>query len=149
MRTHAPRRARHVKVKPSIKPSSPAVEYFKNKIEFDISPYSLKDILDSNPAEVVVVDVRNPEAYAEAHIPGARSIPLDGLAARFAELPRDKAFVTYCADIACTLSSKAALEFARKGFSVKHLVGGIAEWSRKGYPIQSAQSAEGEGGPME
>jgi rhodanese-related sulfurtransferase len=47
---------------------------------------------------VVVVDVRDAESYAEGHIPGALSVPLDSLPQY---LPRLKALkkpiVTYCA----------------------------------------------------
>ena len=46
---------------------------------------------------VVVVDVRGDEAYAEGHLSGAVSIPLDEVVARAKELPQGKVIVTYCA----------------------------------------------------
>ena len=46
---------------------------------------------------VVIVDVRGDEAYAEGHLSGAVSIPLDEVVARAKELPQDKIIVTYCA----------------------------------------------------
>ena len=44
----------------------------------------------------VIVDVRNAQEYAEAHIPDALSIPLDDLQTRYQELPRSAEIVTYC-----------------------------------------------------
>jgi len=137
MRTHAPRKAAAKDTAPSA-----AIEYFSRKLEFDIGPYSLKGILDNTPARVLVVDVRNAEAFSEGHIPAAISIPLLELTVTMGRLPKDRTIVTYCGDITCQMSSRAALELAKNGFKVQHLVGGILEWSRKGYPIESARSAE-------
>lgn len=49
-----------------------------------------------NRGEVVVVDVRSPEAYREQHIAGAINMPSDQIAARVGELPKEKMIVTYC-----------------------------------------------------
>lgn len=43
-----------------------------------------------------LLDVRDPEEFAEAHLRGARLIPLDRLRERLDELPRDCAIVVYC-----------------------------------------------------
>ncbi len=45
----------------------------------------------------VIVDVRDDASWNRAHIAGAVHIPLDQLAQRLGELPRDKPIVTYCA----------------------------------------------------
>jgi rhodanese-related sulfurtransferase len=46
----------------------------------------------------VVLDVRTPEEFALAHVPGARNIPVQSLAQRAAELGSDKRVpvVIYC-----------------------------------------------------
>lgn len=44
----------------------------------------------------VLVDVRAAEAYKAEHAKGALSIPLDEIAARAGELPKDKLIITYC-----------------------------------------------------
>lgn len=46
--------------------------------------------------EAIPVDVRTPDEYAAAHLPGARSIPLAGLAAALPNLPRDRVLIFYC-----------------------------------------------------
>ena len=45
---------------------------------------------------VVVVDVRNQQAYDLGHIRGAKLIPVGQVGERAKELPRDKLIVTYC-----------------------------------------------------
>jgi Rhodanese-like domain len=46
--------------------------------------------------EALVVDVRGDAAYKQNHIKGSISIPLEQVATRVGELPRDKMIVTYC-----------------------------------------------------
>ena len=46
--------------------------------------------------EAIIVDVRGDVPYKQNHIKGSISIPLEQVAARVKELPRDKMIVTYC-----------------------------------------------------
>src|SRR5215216_3641430 len=46
--------------------------------------------------DVVLVDVRPAEEFEAGHIDGARSIPIDELKDRLAELPADREVVAYC-----------------------------------------------------
>jgi len=48
------------------------------------------------PAEVLILDVRNPDEAAQGMIRGAVLIPDEELAARIAELPKGKRIVTHC-----------------------------------------------------
>jgi rhodanese-like protein len=47
--------------------------------------------------KAVWIDVRSKDAYDQAHIPGAISIPLNELNNRLKELPPHKYLITYCA----------------------------------------------------
>ena len=49
-------------------------------------------------SEAVIVDVRSAEAYAEAHVAGALSIPLDEFENNITNIPLDKDqwIITYC-----------------------------------------------------
>ena len=46
--------------------------------------------------QVIMLDVRSRSDFEDAHIPGAVSIPLSDLAARFQELPIGAEILTYC-----------------------------------------------------
>lgn len=59
-----------------------------------VTTFELRDALDRGQA--VVVDVRPAQAYSTGHIKGSISIPLEQVATRLSELPRDKMIVTYC-----------------------------------------------------
>jgi rhodanese-related sulfurtransferase len=112
------------------------VQYFSAKLAFEMTPWSLKNILEKNADSIVLLDVRPAEMFAVAHITGALNIPLADLVSKMNTLPKNKTIVTYCGNIVCSLAPKAALELAQKGFSVKELVGGIEMWQEKGFPVQ-------------
>jgi rhodanese-related sulfurtransferase len=50
----------------------------------------------ATPANVLILDVRNPDEAAAGMIKGAMLIPDEELAARLAEVPKDKRIVTHC-----------------------------------------------------
>src|SRR5215208_7202671 len=57
--------------------------------------------------DVLLVDVRPAEEFAAGHIEGARSIPLDELERRLAELPPDREVVAYCRGPFCAYAHEA------------------------------------------
>lgn len=113
-----------------------AVEYFQAKLNYEMTPWTLKNMMDQKTPGYLVLDVRSADQYKEGHIPGAMNLPLAELAAKMTKLPKDKTLVTYCGSITCGLAPKAALELAHKGFKVMELFGGIEEWTKKGFPVE-------------
>ena len=89
---------------------------------------------------VMVVDVRTPEEYAEGHIVGA--INIDWKAGHFAEqaevlLDKDKTIAVYC--IHARRSKFAAEELLKMGYkNVIELQDGLEVWINAGKPIESA-----------
>ena len=112
------------------------VDFFAAKLAYEMTPWSLKAILEKRPQEVLVLDVRSSDMFLAAHLPGAVNIPLADLVSKLATLPKDKMIVTYCGDSACGLAPRAALELAQKGFKVMELIGGIDTWRQKGFPVE-------------
>ena len=87
--------------------------------------------------ELLVLDVRPAEEYAAANLPHARSLPVDELKKRLAELPKDTPLVAYCRGPFC-LMAKSAVDLLRKrGYQAFHLSDGVAEWRARGLPITS------------
>ena len=64
--------------------------------------------------KAVIVDVRTPEEFAAAHLPGALNLPVGELPARLGELPRGKVLVLYCRSGARSASAEQVLR--DKGF---------------------------------
>jgi len=48
------------------------------------------------PADVLLVDVREPEEWTAGHAPGAVHIPLGQLGARYTEIPQDGRVYVIC-----------------------------------------------------
>lgn len=85
--------------------------------------------------EIVVLDVRPTEEYLNAHLPFARSIPLDELRERLSELPRDRAIVAYCRGPYCLMAKDAVGVLNKHGFRASYLREGVAEWGARERPV--------------
>lgn len=94
----------------------------------------LKHAKDGN---VLVIDVRPESEYEQAHLPFARSMPINELANRLAELPKDKDIVAYCRGPFCLFSEDAFQLLTRKGYRVHKLLDGVSEWQAAGMPLMS------------
>ncbi len=94
--------------------------------------------IDAPPDDLVILDVRTPEEFAEAHVDGA--VMLDFYRADFADelakLDRDVPYVLYCRSgnrSGQTLALMRDLGFS----SVQDVDGGIVSWVEAGLPIVS------------
>jgi rhodanese-related sulfurtransferase len=76
----------------------------------------------------VVVDVRSAEEFAAGHIDGALHIPLDSLAKRASEIPKDAVVITACGK-GGGRADRAARELQALGHgSARPLCGGTVAW---------------------
>lgn len=87
-------------------------------------------------SNVVILDVRKSEEYAESHIKGA--ILIDQFQSDFIEqakgkLPKDKTIAVYCRS--GRRSANAAGRLAREGYKPVNLKGGIIAWTKEGQPV--------------
>ena len=99
----------------------------------NLSVDAFKQYLDTrHEKDYLLIDVRQPDEYKQAHIPGAKLIPLMELESRLVDLPSDMDIVFYCRSGA---RSKAAAVMAigcavhLKG--IYNLMGGITAWDGK------------------
>lgn len=89
-----------------------------------------------------VLDVRTPEEYVAGHVPGAVNIPHDQVAARLAEVPKDKDVVMYCRSGRRT--AMAAEVLAAHGYSrLQHLEGDMAGWQQQQREIEVPRDPAG------
>lgn len=85
--------------------------------------------LEEHLQEVQIVDVREPEEFngVLGHIPGARLVPLDRIAAGAADFSREQPVVTVCRSGA--RSAQASVLLRKAGFGkVANLAGGMLHW---------------------
>ncbi len=107
------------------KPES-ALDYFKNKLAFTLGPIQLNKFINTDHT-IQIIDVRNPEDYAQEHIPGAKNIPEDNWQS-FLLVNKEKINIFYSYSQQCPLAAYAAYHFAKNGFRVMMLEGGYAAW---------------------
>jgi len=85
-----------------------------------------------------ILDVREPDEWAQFHIPGATLIPLGDLPNRLTEIPTDKTIVVVCRTGHRSASGRDIL--LKAGFSsVTSMAGGVTAWQAAGLPITSGQ----------
>jgi len=82
-----------------------------------------------------VLDVRTPEEWNEFHAPNTTLIPLDELASRLNELPKDQPIVVVCRSGNRSQSGRDIL--LQAGFDATSMTGGLNEWRSKGYATVS------------
>jgi rhodanese-related sulfurtransferase len=99
---------------------------------------SVREAAAKRDSGAFVLDVREPYEWAEIHVPGATLIPLGQLAARVAEVPKDREVVVICRSGNRSQEGRNILK--RAGFTnVTSVAGGIRQWSAAGLPTVSGQ----------
>ena len=101
---------------------------------------TLPDKIDKNTAYekyqegVFILDVRNPDEWAEYHIPNTVLIPRDELEARVDETPFDQEVLVICSH---GFRSQAGRDILRSAghTQVSSITGGIRGWKSAGYPV--------------
>lgn len=114
------------------------IDYYQAKLAYETDA---SDVYAARKAgeNVVVVDVRSEEAWAQGRVAGAVHMHYSEIAARAAaEVPTDADVVVYCWSPGCNAGAKGALEFARLGYRVREMIGGFEYWVREGYPVEDA-----------
>ncbi len=84
---------------------------------------------------VVILDVREQSEYDAGHIPGVTLIPLNDVANRLNEIPKDKPVIVTCRS---GNRSGQATDFLRQqGYTnVHNMTGGINAWQQAGYAVE-------------
>ncbi|MCJ7774006.1 MAG: rhodanese-like domain-containing protein [Desulfobacterales bacterium] len=118
----------------------------KSKLDLPyLNELEIKDIQTAkqifDKGNVVFVDARVYEDYAEGHIKGAISLPVN----RFDEMIQDfledypfsQQIVTYCSGRECEDSHYLAEKLIHMGYTeTKIFIDGYPGWEEKGYPVE-------------
>lgn len=100
-----------------------------------VSPEAAAEVIASTP-DVVVLDIRTPEEFAEGFIEGASNIDFyrSDFADQLDALDKNAPYVVYCRSD--NRSGQAMETFADLGFTnVTEIDGGIVNWYESGLPI--------------
>jgi rhodanese-related sulfurtransferase len=90
-----------------------------------------------NRENALVLDVREPAAYAAGHILGARNLPLGELEKRIEELDKHKKKPVIVACDTGTTSTRAVKVLKARGFeNVVNLSGGFRAWLQASLPME-------------
>lgn len=107
--------------------------------EYEISPNDVVEKIE-NKEDIILLDVRTSEEYAEVHIEGALLIPVEELSAQslenigLGEDAKNKEIIIYCRSGA---RSKTAYDIMKSlGFTnIKSVSGGMMHWQEDNYPF--------------
>jgi rhodanese-related sulfurtransferase len=89
-----------------------------------------------------LIDVREDDEFAEAHVPGAHLIPLGEVVERIDEVPDGQTVYVICARGA--RSAKAVAHYRGQGIDAVNVAGGTLAWIDAGQPTDAlGRGAEG------
>jgi rhodanese-related sulfurtransferase len=88
--------------------------------------------------QVILVDVRDPQSFAEGHMPGALNVPFDHIPKYVDDWKKDaRVLITYCACTNETTAARAVVDMNAFGITnAKALLGGWNEWVKRGEEIE-------------
>lgn len=110
-------------------------EHFGERSEPE--PVEMNELLRrARAGDVIVLDARPATEYAEGHIPGALSVPVDDLKQRLKQLPKSKPYVAYCRGPYCIYADQAVELLRGSGRRAKRLAAGLPEWKLAGLPVE-------------
>lgn len=106
-----------------------------------VSSAKAKATIDESEGDVVVLSIRQADAYAEGHIAGAELISwASGMQEQFSTLPMDKKILTYCYSGQTAGQAVAILRLlGYDAVSIKSGMGtgvtGASGWKNEGFPV--------------
>jgi rhodanese-related sulfurtransferase len=121
--------------------SASALSRFESAFSFETDCWDVHQSLAREP-DFILIDVRSPELFAHAHVPGAINIPhAKIIASRMAGYAPGTLFVVYCGGPHCNGAQRGAVRLARLGLPVKIMVGGMAGWLDEGFGVEAGSVA--------
>jgi rhodanese-related sulfurtransferase len=124
-------------------PPAAAQAHFANRLSLETDCADVHEAMSGagGGADFVLLDVRGPQAYARAHVPGAINLPHRQITAeRMDAWPAGTLFVVYCAGPHCNGADRGALRFAELKRPVKLMLGGMTGWADEGFAFAAGDA---------
>jgi rhodanese-related sulfurtransferase len=119
-----------------------ASEHYEKLLTLETDCWDVHADLAGGQPEFVLLDVRSPESFGTAHVPGAVNLPHGRITERnLSAWPADTLFVVYCNGPHCNGADRAALRLARLGRKVKKMIGGVEGWKLEGFSLETGEAS--------
>ena len=114
-----------------------ALQHYESLLSLETDCWDVCAAITAGRHGFVLLDVRSPESFVAAHLPGALNLPHGRITARnLSAYPADALFVVYCNGPHCNGADRAAVRLARLGRKVKKMIGGVAGWKDEGFRLE-------------
>jgi rhodanese-related sulfurtransferase len=110
----------------------------KPEVAMEIPQIDVGELSRLRTDGAVIIDVRNPDEYEEAHVPGALLFPLPELAGLVEDLPADVALYLICKSGG--RSQVACEQLAPLGHEVANVAGGTMAWINAGSDVATGRA---------
>jgi rhodanese-related sulfurtransferase len=101
----------------------------------DVPEIDIPALAELHASGPMLIDVREPDEYTEAHVPGATLIPLATVPEHLDQVPRDGTVYVICA--VGGRSRRAAEYYRTQGIDAVNVAGGTKAWVEAGQPTSS------------
>jgi rhodanese-related sulfurtransferase len=114
-----------------------ATDFFAAKLAFETDVSDVAAAFHTGAPGFVLVDSRGDTSWRQGRIPGAVHLPTAEIDVRAIAWDPATPVVTYCWGPGCNGATRAALAFARRGFTVREMIGGFEYWVREGLDYET------------
>jgi rhodanese-related sulfurtransferase len=107
----------------------------------EVPEVDVQELAEALEAGAPLIDVREPDEYAEVRARGATLIPLGEVPARSGEVPADRTVYVICRS--GRRSASAVEHWRAQGFDAVNVAGGTLAWVEAGLPVETGSGASG------
>jgi rhodanese-related sulfurtransferase len=101
----------------------------------EVPEVDVAELAEARAGGAPVIDVREPDEYTAAHVPGAVLVPLATVPERLGDVPADGRVYVICAKGGRSL--KAAEFYRSQGIDAVNVAGGTTAWIEAGEPTST------------
>ena len=101
----------------------------------DVPEIDVTELARARDGGAVLIDVREPDEYTAAHVPGATLVPLATVPDRLADVPTEGTVYVICAKGSRSL--RAAEFYRAQGIDAVNVAGGTTAWVDAGHPFST------------
>ena len=100
---------------------------------------TVADALERQKLGALIIDVRDDDEYAEAHVAGSLHVPLPDIESRLSEIPKDRDVLLFCRSGRRSGKAQDVLVDTHHYRTVSNIEGGIIAWAEAKLPLEHPQ----------